>query len=183
MTWGLEGALGAAFFFFGGIGVCAELVGDVIWGAGTPDVSTVTYPILSGPSPAVGAMQRRPRSTTTERRVLTGAPRTNGGSRAVGGCGRAPTALDPIAYGDARKAADCSRCQECSLTTARCGRACDPNVAPETLVPAICHPLEHDGEVCLRARAAASCDAFARYLTDVAPETPTECGFCERDGG
>ena len=47
-TWGLEGALGAAFFFLGGVGVCAEVIGDVIWGAGTRDVSTATYPILSG---------------------------------------------------------------------------------------------------------------------------------------
>ena len=101
----------------------------------------------------------------------------------VGGCGEAPTALDPDAYGAARKAADCSRCQECGLTTTRCGRACDPSVPPETVIPATCHPLQHDGEVCLRARAAASCDAFGRYLADDAPETPTECAFCTGDGG
>jgi hypothetical protein len=47
VTWGLEGALGAAWFFLGGIGLDAELVGDVIYGQGTRDVRTATYPILS----------------------------------------------------------------------------------------------------------------------------------------
>ena len=60
VTWGLEGALGAAFFFLGGIGVCAELVGDVIWGAGTRDVSTVTYPILSGQLGFLGSYEGLP---------------------------------------------------------------------------------------------------------------------------
>ena len=101
----------------------------------------------------------------------------------VGGCGKDATALDLAVYGGARKEQDCSRCQECGLTSARCGRACDPKASPETAIPATCHPLQHDGEVCLRALAAASCDAYGRYLADVEPETPTECGFCARDGG
>ena len=47
-TWGLEAAAGGAFFFLGGLGVVAEVVGDVIYGQGTRDVKTATYPILSG---------------------------------------------------------------------------------------------------------------------------------------
>jgi hypothetical protein len=47
-TWGLEGALGGAIFFLGGIGACAEMIGDVFYGAGTGDVAVATYPVLSG---------------------------------------------------------------------------------------------------------------------------------------
>jgi hypothetical protein len=47
-TWGLEAGLGATWFFLGGIGVAAEMVGDVFYGAGTRDKATVTYPVLSG---------------------------------------------------------------------------------------------------------------------------------------
>jgi hypothetical protein len=48
VTWGLEAGLGATWFFLGGFGVAAELVGDVFYGAGTRDKATVTYPVLSG---------------------------------------------------------------------------------------------------------------------------------------
>lgn len=47
-SWGLEAGVGGAWFFLGGIGVAAEIVGDVIYGAGTADVATATYPLLSG---------------------------------------------------------------------------------------------------------------------------------------
>jgi hypothetical protein len=47
-TWGLEAGLGATWYFLGGIGVAAEMVGDVVYGAGTRDKATVTYPVLSG---------------------------------------------------------------------------------------------------------------------------------------
>jgi hypothetical protein len=47
-TWGLEAGLGATWFFLGGIGVAAEVVGDVFYGAGTRDQAIVTYPVLSG---------------------------------------------------------------------------------------------------------------------------------------
>lgn len=101
----------------------------------------------------------------------------------VGGCGQDAVALDVDAYALARKDADCARCKECSLSSARCTRACDSKAAPETSIPATCHPLEHDGEVCLRALHAASCEAYGRYLSDVAPESPSECAFCVSDGG
>lgn len=47
-TWGLEAAAGGAYWVRGGIGVAAEIVGDVFYGAGTADVATVSYPLLSG---------------------------------------------------------------------------------------------------------------------------------------
>jgi hypothetical protein len=47
-TWGLEGAAGGLWFPLAGIGVAAELVGDVFYGAGTRDVQVATYPVLSG---------------------------------------------------------------------------------------------------------------------------------------
>lgn len=46
-TWGMEAALGAAWFVRAGIGVAAEVVGDLFWGTGTRDVSVATYPVLS----------------------------------------------------------------------------------------------------------------------------------------
>lgn len=48
VTWGMEGAAGGLWFPFAGIGVAAELVGDVYYGAGTRDVEVATYPVLSG---------------------------------------------------------------------------------------------------------------------------------------
>ena len=46
-TWGLEGGLGGLLFLTGGVALAAEIVGDVIWGAGTWERKTTTYPILS----------------------------------------------------------------------------------------------------------------------------------------
>lgn len=48
VTWGFEAGLGATYFFLGGIGVAAEMVGDVFYGAGTREKATTTYPVLSG---------------------------------------------------------------------------------------------------------------------------------------
>lgn len=48
VTWGLEAGLGGAWFFMGGLGVAAEIVGDMFYGAGTPDVAAASYPVLSG---------------------------------------------------------------------------------------------------------------------------------------
>ena len=47
-TWGLETAAGGVWFPRAGIGVAAELVGDVFYGAGTHEIATPAYPILSG---------------------------------------------------------------------------------------------------------------------------------------
>ena len=46
-TWGFEGAAGGVWFPRAGIGIAAELVGDVFYGAGTQDVQVATYPVLS----------------------------------------------------------------------------------------------------------------------------------------
>lgn len=96
----------------------------------------------------------------------------------TGGCGRTASELDHDRYANARKLEDCLRCQECALDTARCLRACDPKALPEIALPQTCRPLYHDGEVCLRALAAASCDTFATYVDDEAPASPGECNFC-----
>ena len=46
-TWGLEGGVGGVWFVRGGIGLAAELVGDVFYGEGTRDVAIASYPVLS----------------------------------------------------------------------------------------------------------------------------------------
>lgn len=97
----------------------------------------------------------------------------------TGSCGRTATELDRDKYANARKIQDCERCKECGIDNVRCGRACDPSALPEIALPQTCRPLYHDGEVCLRALAAASCDTYATYVDDDAPATPTECDFCQ----
>ena len=103
----------------------------------------------------------------------------------VGGCGKTATALSPKAFANGRKTVDCRRCTECGLHTQRCARACDPAAPSDVDVPDTCHPIFHDGEVCLDALLAASCSDYAAYVDDVAPATPSECTFCRLllDGG
>jgi hypothetical protein len=96
----------------------------------------------------------------------------------VGGCGSDAQLLDETSFSDGRKRADCGRCRECELTTERCVRACDPAKPPDIQVPSTCKPLLRDGQVCLRALSAASCDDYASYVDDLAPRSPTECQFC-----
>lgn len=96
----------------------------------------------------------------------------------VGGCGREATALDESQFSRARKTADCRRCGECGLGSLRCLRACDSRQAGDAVFPATCHPLRHDGEVCLDALLAASCSDYASFVADEAPLTPPECDFC-----
>lgn len=97
----------------------------------------------------------------------------------VGGCGSDVRLLDRDAYARARKKQDCQRCEECGVRSERCARSCDVASPPETVVPASCRPLLHDGVVCLRARADASCATFARYVDDTSPTSPSECMFCK----
>lgn len=59
-TWGFEGAVGGAFFFLGGLGVVAEIVGDVFYGTGTTAVATTTYPMLSGQLGLIGTYEVLP---------------------------------------------------------------------------------------------------------------------------
>ncbi len=103
----------------------------------------------------------------------------------VGGCGTTATPLDSARFARARKSVDCTRCTKCGLSNARCRQACAPDVVAYVTFPSTCQPLLHDGEVCIRALEAASCRDFAPFVDDVAPTTPTECGFCREadDGG
>ena len=96
----------------------------------------------------------------------------------VGGCGAEVKALDPLGFAVARKDMDCERCQECGIDNGRCQRACDPTKPVETSIPETCLPLQHDGEVCIRALHAASCDAYRTYVDESGPSTPSECEFC-----
>jgi hypothetical protein len=96
----------------------------------------------------------------------------------VGSCGQAATALDEATFRAEKKALDCQRCQDCGLTTQACATACDPKTASSTAFPATCFPLQHDGDVCIRALQAASCDDYASFTSDVAPTVPSECDFC-----
>lgn len=96
----------------------------------------------------------------------------------VGGCGREATDLDAAVFANAKKDTDCRRCQSCGIGTTRCELACDPKQSPETSLPQTCRPVLHDGEVCIRALHAASCDDYATYMDDVAPAVPSECAFC-----
>lgn len=103
----------------------------------------------------------------------------------IGGCRAPASELREAEFARARKELDCRRCNECGLRAARCGRACDRAAPPDVRFPVTCKPLVHDGDVCLRALDAASCDTFAAYVDDVAPEAPSECEFCRLvdDGG
>lgn len=125
-------------------------------------------------------MNRAPRSTLLARVLLSlvvlafcTAP-TPGD---IGGCGQRAEELDPELFFLAKAAEDCERCNECTLATAACSRACNREDLPREF-PADCLPLVHDGEVCLRALAAASCDAYESYVRDEDREVPTECNFC-----
>lgn len=44
---GVEGAVGAAWYVRAGLGVTAELLGDLFWGTATPDNRRPAYPVLS----------------------------------------------------------------------------------------------------------------------------------------
>lgn len=97
----------------------------------------------------------------------------------VGGCGQAPSSLDRQRFFDSKRALDCVRCNECEVVSKRCDAACAPEPDDERL-PRGCDPLEHDGDVCLRALLNAPCEEYRTFLRDESAETPTECNFCPR---
>ena len=102
----------------------------------------------------------------------------------IGSCGQPVQRLDAERFFGAEKVVNCRRCGECALSTKTCARECDKKIPPQqSSFPADCSPLVHDGEVCLRALLDASCDDYASYVADEAPEVPTECNFCPRGGG
>jgi hypothetical protein len=121
------------------------------------------------------ALRRRQLGLTALVALVLGAGPTVGD---VGSCGRTATDLDQAAFAAQRKALDCQRCEECALSTDRCKRACDRAQPSDVVIPKLCHPLAHDGEVCVHALEAASCSDYALYVDDVAPAAPPECDFC-----
>jgi len=96
----------------------------------------------------------------------------------VGGCGATATSLDFATYSFDRKVIDCQRCKQCSLPSNTCRTACNRNAPTNVSWPSTCNPLQHDGDVCIRALKAASCGEYASFVDDVAPTEPTECDFC-----
>jgi hypothetical protein len=60
VTWGFEGAAGGAWFLLGGIGVAAEVVGNVFYGTGTRDVAIAAYPMLAGQIGLLGTYEVLP---------------------------------------------------------------------------------------------------------------------------
>jgi hypothetical protein len=106
--------------------------------------------------------------------ALTAAPTAGD----IGGCGRDASLLDVAVFARARKDEDCRRCTECEIESDRCTRSCAANELPVIEIPQTCKPLRRDGEVCLRALRAASCDSYETYVRDEAPSTPSECQFC-----
>ncbi|HEY4011734.1 MAG TPA: hypothetical protein VGM06_00230 [Polyangiaceae bacterium] len=121
-------------------------------------------------------VRRRELAVAAVLAVVFGAAPTPGD---IGACGHVATALDVQGFAAARKQLDCQRCGDCGLTTQTCNAACDPNAPSRVAFPATCHPLDQDGQVCLRALAAASCSDYAGFVDDVSPTEPTECDFCQ----
>jgi hypothetical protein len=99
----------------------------------------------------------------------------------IGSCGAKPTDLDVPAFFKKKAALDCTRCIECDIRSFSCARACDPAQAP-TAFPEGCFPIAHDGEVCLHALEATSCDEYALFVADQGATIPTECNFCPIEG-
>lgn len=99
----------------------------------------------------------------------------------IGSCGQEAEVLDAYKFLVAKANIDCSRCTECTLFTEQCSAACSAPVSLDVAFPEPCLPLVHDGEVCLDALHAASCDDYASYVADVDATIPTECNFCPLD--
>ena len=47
VTWGVEVGAAAVWFVRGGVGIAGEVTGDLFYGAGTREVATPAYPVLS----------------------------------------------------------------------------------------------------------------------------------------
>ncbi|GAC1353163.1 MAG: hypothetical protein NVS3B20_20010 [Polyangiales bacterium] len=100
----------------------------------------------------------------------------------VGACGAVAETLDAQRFFNARLEDECTRCNECANSSPGCRRACDRKTPRPLTFPPGCHPLVHDGEVCLHAIEALSCNAFGDLVSDN-PIVPTECDFCPSADG
>ena len=98
----------------------------------------------------------------------------------IGACGQQVEPLSPVLFFESKQRIDCTRCSECGLSTATCGRACSDRPPENDSFPEGCVPLLHDGEVCLRALLGASCGDYPAYVDDLDPTVPSECDFCPR---
>jgi len=97
----------------------------------------------------------------------------------VGGCNQGAVQLDAGAFFASKQSIDCQRCTECGLANRTCEQACAGGPVPLEFTEG-CVALVHDGEVCLHALEAASCNDYAKFVRDQAPGAPTECDFCPR---
>lgn len=98
----------------------------------------------------------------------------------IGSCGQEAELLDAEKFFRAKATVDCNQCTECGLATPVCEDACSGAPVPEEF-PFRCYPLVHDGEVCLDALRAESCDAYAGFVAPEGATIPTECNFCPLD--
>ena len=103
------------------------------------------------------------------------------GAGNIGSCGQEAQPLDATKFLTQKNAVDCAGCIECGLATGPCTQACDGVVPADASFPEGCLPLVHDGEVCLDALRAASCDELSAYVADEGATIPTECNFCPVD--
>ncbi|MET0595116.1 MAG: hypothetical protein ABW133_20620 [Polyangiaceae bacterium] len=94
----------------------------------------------------------------------------------IGSCGQEVDALDAPTFFAMKARLDCTRCGECGLSGQECAAACG-QPRRTSFLPG-CHPLVHDGEVCLHALIHASCDDYASYTDETNPTAPSECQFC-----
>lgn len=99
----------------------------------------------------------------------------------IGSCGETPTPLDVQTFFKKKAALDCLRCRDCAIQSFACTQACDPSQTP-TALPEGCFPITHDGEVCLHALEATSCEGYAIFVADQGATIPTECNFCPVEG-
>lgn len=97
----------------------------------------------------------------------------------VGSCNERATPLGAPEFFGARVDLECGKCRSCGLSTRECKNVCDEvkNKTYPRNFPEGCHPVVHDGEVCLHALDALSCNDFGDVVSD-APIVPTECNFC-----
>jgi hypothetical protein len=94
----------------------------------------------------------------------------------IGSCNQDVDPLDPATFFALKAGVDCERCGECGLSGRPCQTACTAT-PPTSFLPG-CHPLVHDGEVCLHALIHASCGDYASYTDESNPTAPSECQFC-----
>jgi len=97
----------------------------------------------------------------------------------IGSCDERADPLGAPEFFGARVDLECGRCNDCGLSTRECTNVClqAKNKTFPHGFPEGCHPVIHDGEVCLHALDALSCSGFADVVSD-APIVPTECDFC-----